>query len=109
MNSAILTLGDSEMQTVVIGKRGTVVIPAKMRKRYKLDEGSPMLMEEREDGILMRPATTTPVDVEIYTPERLAEFFLNNVLTKEGYLEARKDVEQMGIDPDLIDHIRWSE
>ncbi len=97
------------MQTVVIGKRGAIVIPAKMRKRYKLDEGSPMLMEEREDGIFMRPAVTTPVEVEIYTPERLAEFFLNNVLTKEGYLEARKDVEAMGINPDSIDHIRWPE
>ena len=95
------------MQTVQIGKRGTVVIPAKLRKRYKLDEGGAMLIEEREDGILMRPAVTTPVEVEIYTPERLAEFFLNNVLTKEGYLEARKDVEQMGINPDSIDHIRW--
>jgi bifunctional DNA-binding transcriptional regulator/antitoxin component of YhaV-PrlF toxin-antitoxin module len=95
------------MQTVLIGKRGTVVILAKIRKRYRLDEGSLMLMEEREDGILMRPAATTPVDVEIYTPERLAEFFLNNVLTRAGYLEARKDVEQMGIDPDSIDHIRW--
>jgi AbrB family looped-hinge helix DNA binding protein len=97
------------MQTVLIGKRGTVVIPAKLRKRYRLDEGSPMLIEEREDGILMRPAATTPIDVEIYTSERLAEFFLNNVLTKEGYLEARKDVEQMGINPESIDHIRWPE
>jgi AbrB family looped-hinge helix DNA binding protein len=95
------------MQTVVIGKRGTVVIPAKTRKRYKLDEGSPMLIEEREDGILMRPAVTTPVDVEIYTPERLSEFFLNNAMDKEDYLEARKEVETMGIDPDSIDHIRW--
>jgi AbrB family looped-hinge helix DNA binding protein len=95
------------MQTVLIGKRGTVVIPAKIRKRYRLDEGSPMLMEEREDGILMRPAATTPVDVEIYTPERLAEFFLNNAMDKEDYLEARKDVEAMGIDPDSIDHSRW--
>ena len=97
------------MQTVLIGKRGTIVIPAKTRKRYKLDEGSPMLIEEREDGILMRPAVTTPVEVEIYTPERLAEFFLNNVLTKQGYLEARRDGEQMGIHPDSIDHIRWPE
>jgi len=97
------------MQTVVIGKRGTVVLPAKIRKRYKLEEGSPMLVEEREDGILMRPAITTPVDVEVYAPERLAEFFLNNVLTKDGYLAARKDVEKMGIDPDSIDHIRWPE
>ena len=97
------------MQTIVIGKRGTVVIPAKLRKRYKLVEGSPLLVEEREDGLYMRPAVTTPVEVEIYTPERLAEFFLNNVMTREGYLEARKDVEAMGIDPDTIDHIRWPE
>jgi len=97
------------MQTVLIGKRGTIVIPARLRKRYRLDEGSPMLIEEREDGILMRPAVTTPVEVEIYTPERLAEFFLNNVLTKAGYMEARGDVERMGIDPDSIDHIRWPE
>jgi AbrB family looped-hinge helix DNA binding protein len=95
------------MQTVLIGKRGTVVIPSKMRKRYQLDEGSPMLIEEREDGILMRPAVTTPVEVEIYTPERLAEFFLNNAMDKEDYLEARKEVEAMGIDPDSIDHLRW--
>jgi len=95
------------MQTVLIGKRGTIVIPAKTRKRYRLDEGSPMLLEEREDGILMRPAVTTPVDVEIYTPERLAEFFLNNAMDREDYIGARKEVEAMGINPDSIDHLRW--
>jgi AbrB family looped-hinge helix DNA binding protein len=97
------------MQTVQIGKRGTVVIPAKMRKRYNFGEGGAILVEEREDGIFLRPAVTTPVETEIYTPERLAEFFLNNVLTKAGYLEARKDVKKMGINPDSIDHIRWPE
>lgn len=95
------------MQTVLIGKRGTVVIPAKLRRRYQLDVGSPLLIEEREDGMLMRPAVTTPVEVEIYTPERLAEFFLNNAMDEEDYLEARKEVEAMGIDPDTIDHLRW--
>ena len=105
--SDILNIGDSEMQSVKIGKRGTVVIPAKMRKRYRLEEGSPLLFEEREDGILMRPATTKPVDVEVYTPERLAEFFLNNVMDKEDYIDARKEVEAMGINPDTIDHLRW--
>ena len=72
-------------------------------------EGSAVVLEEREEGILLRPAVAGPVDVEIYTPERLPEFFLNNVMDKEGYLEARKDVESMGIDPDAIDHIRWPE
>jgi hypothetical protein len=68
-----------------------------------------MFVEEREEGFLVRPAVPAAVEAETYTPERLAEFFLNNVLTKEGYLEARKDVEAMGIDPDSIDHIRWPE
>jgi AbrB family looped-hinge helix DNA binding protein len=95
------------MQTVLIGKRGTVVIPAKLRKRYRLDVGGTMLIEEREDGILMRPAVTTPIEVEVYTPERLAEFFLNNAMDEEDYLEARKEVDAMGIDPDSIDHQRW--
>jgi AbrB family looped-hinge helix DNA binding protein len=101
--SDILIFGDSAMQTIVIGKRGTIVIPAKLRKRYRLDEGSPMLVEEHEDGILMRPAKVSPVDVEIYSPRRLAEFFLNNAMDEEDYLQARKDVESMGIDPDTIE------
>jgi AbrB family looped-hinge helix DNA binding protein len=92
------------MQTVLMGKRGTLVVPAKLRKRYRLDEGSPMLVEEREDGILLRPAAISPTDVEIYTPRRLAEFFLNNAMDREDYLEARKEVESMGIDPDKIEH-----
>jgi AbrB family looped-hinge helix DNA binding protein len=95
------------MQTVLLGKRGTVVIPALIRKKYKLDEGSPILIEEREGGFLMRPAVTRPVEVEVYTPERLAEFFLNNAMDEEDYLAARKDVVAMGIDPDSIDHLRW--
>jgi AbrB family looped-hinge helix DNA binding protein len=95
------------MQTILVGKRGTIVIPAKLRKRYRIDEGSPMLVEEREDGILMRPAAISPVDVEIYTPKRLAEFFLNNAMDREDYLEARNEVESMGIDPDEIEHRPW--
>jgi AbrB family looped-hinge helix DNA binding protein len=94
------------MPAIVMGKRGTIVIPAKLRKRYQLDEGSPMLVEEREDGILMRPATITPDTAEIYTPERLAEFFLNNAMDKQDYLAARKQVRSMGIDPDSIGHRR---
>jgi hypothetical protein len=53
-----------------------------------------------------RPTEISPGEIEIYTPERLAEFFLNNAMDKDDYLEARKEVEFMGIDPDSIDHRR---
>jgi len=40
--------------------------------RRRLEEGALVIAEEREDGILLRPAVAMPV--EIYTSERKAEF-----------------------------------
>ncbi len=85
-----------------MGKRGTIVVPAKLRKRYGLDEGSLIITEEREDGILLRPAIAVPV--EVYTPERRAEFLLTNAVDDENYREAVKEVRAMGLDPDDIPH-----
>ena len=49
-----------------VGRRGTVVLPAKLRRRMGIEEGSFVVAEEREDGILIRPAMVLPV--EVYTP-----------------------------------------
>ena len=49
---------------------------------------------------LIRPATVLPV--EIYTPERRAEFILNNAVGPEDYRRARAEVKHMGLDPDRI-------
>jgi AbrB family looped-hinge helix DNA binding protein len=90
------------METSRIGKRGTVVVPVKLRQRFGLKEGDLLITEEREDGILFRPAVAIPV--EIYTPERRAEFLLNNAVTKEDYDEAWKAVRELGLDPKSIPH-----
>jgi len=42
-----------------------------MRRRFGLEEAL-VIAEEREDGILLRPAVAMPV--EIYTPERKPNF-----------------------------------
>ncbi|MGA7522728.1 MAG: AbrB/MazE/SpoVT family DNA-binding domain-containing protein [Acidobacteriaceae bacterium] len=89
------------METVRIGKRGTLVIPAKLRQRFALREGDLLVTEEREDGILLRPAVAVPV--EIYTPERKAEFLLNNAVTQEDYDESCRVIrEDFGLDPAKI-------
>ena len=87
-----------------VGRRGAVVLPAKLRRRLGIEEGSFVVAEEREDGILIRPATVLPV--EVYTPERRAEFLLNNAVDMEDYRQARAEVERMGLDPDRIKHHR---
>ena len=92
------------MQSARVGKRGAIVVPAKLRKRFGIEEGSIVITEEKEDGILIRPAVVVPV--ERYTPARKAEFLLSNAVDGAEYRKARKEVRKLGLDPDLIPHIR---
>lgn len=85
-----------------VGKRGTIVLPAKMRRRYGIEEGTMVVAEESPYGILIRPAVVVPV--EIYTPERKAEFLLSNAVDAEDYRAARKEVRRMGLDPSKVRH-----
>jgi len=87
-----------------VGKRGAVVIPAGLRKRFGIEEGALVIAEEREDGILVRPAVALPV--EAYSPERVAEFLLSNAVDEEDYAKAAARVRSMGLDPDAIPHVR---
>ncbi|HTV82117.1 MAG TPA: AbrB/MazE/SpoVT family DNA-binding domain-containing protein [Acidobacteriaceae bacterium] len=91
------------METTRIGKRRTLVIPARLRQRFALREGDLLVTEEREDGILLRPAVAVPV--EIYTPERKAEFLLNNAVTREVYDNACRIIrDDFGLNPAQIPH-----
>ena len=83
-----------------MGKRGTVVIPVEMRLHYGFEDGSMIVAEPSEQGVLIRPAVTTPV--EIYTDERKAEFLLNNAMSEQDYEWAREEVRKLGLDPDKI-------
>ena len=92
------------MESAKVGKRGAIVVPAKLRRRFGIEEGTVVIAEEREDGILIRPAVVVPI--ERYTPERKAEFLLSNATTRADYRRARKEVEELGLDPDSIPHRR---
>lgn len=61
-----------------------------------------VVAEESPYGILIRPAVVVPV--EIYTPERKAEFLLSNAVDAKDYDEAVRAVRQMGLDPAKIRH-----
>src|SRR4030067_255535 len=89
-----------EIETTKSVKRGAVVIPAGLRRKYGVEEGSLVVAEAREEGVLLRPAVTLPL--ERYTPERKAEFLLNNAVTPEDYAWALKEIKKLGIDPKTI-------
>jgi AbrB family looped-hinge helix DNA binding protein len=92
------------MEAARVGKRGAIIVPAKLRKRFGIEEGSIVTAEEKDDGILIRPAEIVPV--ERYTPERKAEFLLSNAVDEADYRRARKAVRKLGLDPDRVRHRR---
>ena len=87
-----------------VGKRGMVALPAKLRKRFGIEEGAYIIAEARDEGILIRPAAVTPV--EMYTPERVTGFLLGSAVDKPSYAKAVATVRRMGLDPTKIDHVK---
>ena len=76
-----------------------------MRRRFGIKEGSLIIAEDREEGILIRPAVAVPL--ESYTPERRAEFLLSNAVDEEDYARAKEEVrKKFGLDPEAIPHRR---
>jgi len=85
-----------------VGKRGSIVIPADLRRKYGLEEGSLVLVEEGEEGVTLRPAVALPV--EIYSARRKAELLLENAVDEEDYRRAVKAVRKLGLDPADVPH-----
>ena len=89
-------------ETSKVGKRGMVVIPARLRRAFGIEEGTTVIAEARQDGILIRPAVTIPL--EWYSPERRAEFLLSNAVDAADYAQALEEVKKLGLDPAAIPH-----
>jgi len=89
-------------EVVTVGKRGTIVIPASLRRRFGVHEGDLLITEDHGDGILIIPAVAIPV--ENYSLKRKAEFLLSNATDLKDYERACEEVRKLGLDPHTIKH-----
>ena len=96
--------GSAAAEPSRVGKRGTVVIPAALRRRYDIEEGTFVIAEPHQGGVLIRPALVLPV--EVYTPERKAQYLLSNAIDAADYSDAVAEVRSMGLDPGRIPHYK---
>jgi len=44
---------------VVVTRKGQTTIPAKLRRKYKIEEGTRLTVIDTNDGILLKPTLTT--------------------------------------------------
>jgi len=43
------------MKEILVTRKGQVTIPVEYRRKYKIDEGARMLIEDTADGLLLKP------------------------------------------------------
>jgi len=58
--------------TVTVTSRGTITLPAKLRRALGIDTDDQLIAETTSEGLLLRPGVTLPV--EIYSDKRIREF-----------------------------------
>lgn len=59
-------------EEITIGRRGAITLPSRLRKRFGLGQNDKLIVEETDQGLLLRPAVSMPI--EVYSEERIAEF-----------------------------------
>jgi bifunctional DNA-binding transcriptional regulator/antitoxin component of YhaV-PrlF toxin-antitoxin module len=75
-------------KVININDRGTLTLPKEMRRRLGVEGIAQVIAEETDDGILLRPGVTFPV--ELYSEKRLAEFRRHNEDALAGYRFKKK-------------------
>jgi AbrB family looped-hinge helix DNA binding protein len=88
------------MDTIKMGKRGTLVLPAKLRKQFGLEDGSLLVTEAKDGEIRLRPAFV--YEPEVWSAEERAYFILINSMTKEDWDRNLPHVRELGIDPTQV-------
>jgi antitoxin PrlF len=57
-------------QTLIVSNRGQLTLPANLRKRFGIKDGGAVILEERDNELVLKPAMV--LEVEIYTDARVA-------------------------------------
>lgn len=56
-------------QTLIVSSRGQITLPAEVRKQFGIKSGEPVIIEERNGELVLKPAAV--LEVEMYTPEQV--------------------------------------
>ncbi len=57
-------------QTLIVSDRGQLTLPASLRKRFGIKDGGAIILEERDNELVLKPAMV--LEVEMYTDAQMS-------------------------------------
>ena len=83
---------ENTVDTVKLGRNGQLSLPRSVMKRLHLRGNETLLLDVSADGVIqLRPAAVLPI--EMYTPERIAEFERESEVDADTRAAARNAVD----------------
>lgn len=65
-------------QTVIVSNRGQLTLPAGLRKRFGLQRGGAVILEERNNELVIKPAVV--LEIEMYADSQIAQWDADDLL-----------------------------
>ena len=82
-----------ELHKAKVSAKGWVVIPAVLRKRFGIKPGTSIVFQEADDGIVLVPETTDPVDALF--GKLAGKISLTDALLKERTREIKREEAEL--------------
>lgn len=57
-------------QTLIVSNRGQLTLPANLRKRFGIKKGGAVILEERDNELILKPAMV--LELEMYTDAQVS-------------------------------------
>ena len=57
-------------QTLIVSNRGQLTLPANLRKRFGIKNGGAVILEERDNELILKPAMV--LELEMYTDAQVS-------------------------------------
>ena len=67
-------------ETVLVSNRGQITLPAAMRKRLGIKGGDVVILEERNNELVLKPGIV--LEVELYSDEQIARWDADDKLSE---------------------------
>ena len=79
-------------ETLIVSGRGQITLPAALRKKTGIKEGSAVIIEDRGNELVLKPAAV--LEVEIYSDRQIEEWDREDRLTPRESASLLKKVKR---------------
>ncbi len=78
-------------ETLIVSNRGQITLPAAIRKRIGIKEGSAVIIEDRGNELVLKPAAV--FEVEMYSDKQIAEWEKADDMSQKEKEAVRKKIK----------------